>query len=117
MKKLYELHTAANNLQPHEDRYNFNIKIVNGKEFTSLLTIEHEYVNKTANHPISTVYSRYFNEINDEILLEIKDKLIKRQLELIAVRETECSKRLEEYRRANQECADRIVHLEGIKKI
>lgn len=117
MNKLHELYVAANNLQPYEDKYNFILNITGKEDNKWYLRVEHEYINKTAHHPISTVYSKLFNELNEEIIKEIKEKLILRQLELIKLRESECSKKLEEYRRVNEECANRIVHLELIKKI
>jgi len=115
LNKLKELYAAANDLQPHEDKYNFNLQIIDSKQF--FLTIEHEYINKTAQHPISVVYGKKFEELNDEIIQEIKKKLIDRQLSLIEIRRTEAAALLETYRRANEDFANRIVHLEKIKSL
>lgn len=115
LEKLKQLYVAANNLQPHEDKYHFTLKIASEKNF--YLLIEHEYVKKTKDHPIAIIYSKTFEELTDEIIQEIKKKLIDRQLSLIELRKTEAAEQLEKFRRASEELGDRIVHLEQIKKI
>ncbi len=114
LEKLHQLFIEANNLQPHEDSYTFRI-LASEKEW--LLTIEHSYKNKIQSHPISTVYSKHFNEITEEILSEIKEKFIKRQFELIKLREKECEEKLEIYRRSAEEIANRMIHLQKLKSL
>mgnify|MGYP001611211162 CR=1 FL=1 len=114
LDKLRQLWVEANNLLPDEDLYTFSLTPDKNGWY---LTIDHSYKNKSTIQPISTIFRKCFLVLDDNIIQEIKEKFIKRQVELISLREASCKSKLEEYRRLNEELSNRIVHLEMIKKI
>ncbi len=116
LNKIKLLSEAANSISS-EDGYNFRLQysVITG---AWNLVVEHFYRGKTLSHPGPALFDKVLTDTNlDELLSELKNKLVTRAKDLSDIKQRECDKLYEDLKKISSSFAKSVAVTESLQKL